>query len=102
VALEADTLYIKVGKNQILGRPFLPCSLLVGDYVTELLAKAKELVDWQTQFLDIICFDGKTTLACLYEPLEESGGDCWPPHQRTPRFLLIKAREFKQLLTLLI
>jgi hypothetical protein len=54
VALEADALYIRVGKNQILGRPFLPCSILAGDYVTELLAEAKELVDWQTLFADII------------------------------------------------
>jgi hypothetical protein len=45
VALEADTLYIQVGKNQILGRLFLPCSILSGDYVGELLAEAKELVD---------------------------------------------------------
>jgi len=54
VALEADALYIRVGKNQILGRPFLPCSIPAGDYVTELLAEAKELVDWQTLFADII------------------------------------------------
>jgi hypothetical protein len=54
VALEADALYIKVGNNQILGRPFLPCSILAGDYVTELLDASKELVDWQTQFSDII------------------------------------------------
>jgi hypothetical protein len=51
VALEADALYIRVGNNQILGRPFLPCSILSGDYVSELLAEAKEL----TLFADIIC-----------------------------------------------
>jgi hypothetical protein len=54
VALEADALYIRVAKNQILGRPFLPCTILAEDYVTELLAETKELVDWQTLFADII------------------------------------------------
>ena len=54
VALEANALYICVGKNQILGKPFLPCTILADDYITELLAEAKELVDWQTLFADII------------------------------------------------
>jgi hypothetical protein len=92
VALEADALYIRVGKNQILGRPFLPCTILSGDYVAELLAEAKELVDWQTLFADIIfgpprilampapstpsfCSDGKTTFSCRFVHLEESERD---------------------------
>jgi hypothetical protein len=54
VALEAEKLYIQVGKNQILGRPFLPCTILPGDYVVELLDEAKELLDCQTLFADII------------------------------------------------
>jgi hypothetical protein len=44
VALEADALYIQVGKHQILGRPFLPYSILAEDYVEEVPAKAKELL----------------------------------------------------------
>jgi hypothetical protein len=52
VALEADALFIRVGKNQILGRLFLPCTILSGEYVAELLAEArKELLDWQTFYL---------------------------------------------------
>jgi hypothetical protein len=57
VALEVDASYIQVGKNQILGRTFLPCTILAKDYVEELLAKANELVDWQTMFADI-CHGG--------------------------------------------
>jgi hypothetical protein len=54
VALEADDLYIRVARNQILGRPFLPCSILAEDYAKELLADSKELADWQTLFADIL------------------------------------------------
>ena len=54
VALEADAFYIRVARNQILGRPFLPCSILSEEYVTELLADSKELIDWQTLFADIL------------------------------------------------
>jgi hypothetical protein len=52
--LEADALYIRVARNQILGRPFLPCSILLEDHAKELLADSKELVDWQTLFADIL------------------------------------------------
>jgi hypothetical protein len=54
VALDADAFYIRITRNQILGRPFLPCSILSEDYAEELLADAKELIDWQTLFADIL------------------------------------------------
>jgi hypothetical protein len=54
VALEANACYIRIARNQILARPFLPCAILAEDYLEELLADSKELVDWQTLFADII------------------------------------------------
>jgi hypothetical protein len=33
VALEANTLYIQVAKNQVLSRPYLPCSILADTYM---------------------------------------------------------------------
>jgi hypothetical protein len=54
VALEADSFYICISRNQILGRPFLPCAILTEDYVEELLSQSKELIDWKTLFADII------------------------------------------------
>ena len=54
VALEVDALCIRIARTQILGRPFLPCSILSEDYARELLADSKELVDWQTLFADIL------------------------------------------------
>jgi hypothetical protein len=46
VALEADALFIRVGKNQILGRLFLPCTILSGEYVAELLELRQERSFW--------------------------------------------------------
>ena len=54
VALEANALYIQVARKQILSSPFLPCSILADTYVEELLAQPRELVDWQTLFIDIL------------------------------------------------
>jgi hypothetical protein len=54
VALEADALYIRINRNQILGIPFIWCIILVDAFIEELLSEAKELAKWQTLFADII------------------------------------------------
>jgi hypothetical protein len=54
VALEADALYIRISRNQILGVRFVPCVILADDFVEELLNEAKELAEWQTLFADVI------------------------------------------------
>ena len=54
IALEADALYILLGRHRITGRPFLPCALLEEGFVSELLSTSRELADWQALFSDII------------------------------------------------
>jgi hypothetical protein len=54
VALEADALYIRISRNQILGICFVPCVILADGSVEDLLNEAKELAEWQTLFADVI------------------------------------------------
>ena len=54
VAVEANALYILIARKQILSSPFIPCSILAESYVEELLSDPRELVDWQTLFVDIL------------------------------------------------
>ncbi len=71
VALEANAFYICIGRHQVLGRPFLPCAILAEEYATELLADAKELVEWQTLFADIIRAAEDLSLATMDARLVE-------------------------------
>jgi hypothetical protein len=54
VFLEADALYIRISRTQILGICFIPCVILADDFVDELLNEAKELAEWQTLFAEVI------------------------------------------------
>jgi hypothetical protein len=80
IALEVDTFYICIGCNQILGLPFLPCVILSDHYMAELLVSSKELVDWQTQFADIIRAAEDSSHAMVDAGVVE----CWKNHPRLP------------------
>jgi hypothetical protein len=91
VALEADALYIRVSKTQILGRPFLPCTILAQltmsiscwrrqrNLWTGKLRLQTSLGPQRTLAMPpstpSFCFDGRTTFGCHFGPLGESGLD---------------------------
>jgi hypothetical protein len=100
VALEADALYIRISRNQILGIRFFPCVILADNFIEELLSEAKELAEWQpclptsselwtTQAIPPLMWNtstaGSKASTCLFGRQEESGQDSWVLHQRNLR-----------------